>query len=266
MHRLDLWLIYVECVNLLSTFIVQNLGCALCIVPFSWAHVANVSGCVGCTWKKVGNCQYVPIHVVYAVFCRVWQQRCGLKPTCKALTTPRTKATKHYHKHWVSVKQPFSHATMQHGLAYLLESLNRCIYIYLDIWIQVTSSIMAIIFNLRYDSTKKAPQKRRTECQWLHNSLRACHVTYFQSNQVSWVAAACFCILHDARMSRHLGSKAETRPTGHYPGLLMLHLSSYSKLLFNSISESEHDDSMNAFLQPPDAWSCQKWWHQVSWY
>ena len=98
-------------------------------------------------------------------------------------------------------------------------------------WIQVMSSIMAIIFNLRYDSTKKAPQKRRTECQRLHNSLRACHVTYFQSNQVSWVAAACFCILHDARMSRHLGSKAETRPTGHYPGLLMLHLSSYSKLL-----------------------------------
>ena len=87
-------------------------------------------------------------------------------------------------------------------------------------WIQVMSSIMAIIFNLRYDSTKKAPQKRRTECQRLHNSLRACHVTYFQSNQVSWVAAACFCILHDARMSRHLGSKAETRPTGHYPGLL----------------------------------------------
>lgn len=66
-------------------------------------------------------------------FCRVWQQRCGLKPTCKALTTPRTKATKHYHKHWVSVKQPFSHATMQHGLAYLLESLNRCIYIYVEL-------------------------------------------------------------------------------------------------------------------------------------
>lgn len=233
MHRLDLWLIYVECVNLLSTFIVQNLGCALCIVPFSWAHVANVSGCAGCTWKKVGNCQYVPIHVVYAVFAG-----CGNKDVAWS------RHTKHSPLHGRRLPSIIINTGSQSSS---LSPMQRCsmdlhtcwkawtgvyIYIYVDIWIQVMSSIMAIIFNLRYDSTKKAPQKRRTECQWLHNSLRACHVTYFQSNQVSWVAAACFCILHDARMSRHLGSKAETRPTGHYPGLLMLHLSSYSKLLF----------------------------------
>ena len=102
-HRLDLSLTFVECSNVLSIFSVQYLGCALYIVCVSWAHMANVSGCAVCTWKIAGSCQYVPIHVVYALFIflegvvtAMWLEA----NPCKALTTPRTKATKatkHYH-------------------------------------------------------------------------------------------------------------------------------------------------------------------------
>ncbi len=125
-------------------------------------------------------------------------------------------------------------------------------------WNGVMSSIMAIIFHSPYDNKKKALPKRRTECQWLMTPqfplylsrdilpvqrVESNHGNTPLTNQVSWIAAACFCILHDARMSRHLDTEAETRPTRHYPDLCFT-----CQIMSNYLFPWERGSTMIAYM------------------